>query len=118
MSDLARKRSPALARRRSREEVLEICREAWTQAALQNTPQFHFSIPATWSSGNQCAESLLLISKAELLPLQFQCPEHSGRQRLPHFNDVHEWDWLTLATKLGMEPYQLLLEADGDAPPS
>lgn len=97
-------------------EILEICREAWREAARKGTNQSTmFSLPLGQAK-TFCAASLVeetcaglkLITTTEYWLLKFHCPEHPVRVHLlPHFNDVHGWDWLTLATKLGVEPYTL-----------
>ena len=103
---------------RTPEEILEVCREAWREAALRDTKQARPGIGRLPDFDSFCAASLVeetckglkLITSPEYLSLKFHCPEHSRDKYLhplPHFNDCHGWDWLTLATKLGVEPYTL-----------
>ncbi len=78
------------------------------QAALDGTPQVY----GQWSNGRGgfCVNGLLGarlgFEKAGLMERDVQCPECGQKLltegwRTMHCNDVHRWDWLTLARKLG-----------------
>ena len=105
-------------------ELLERAREVWMAAALRDQRQFHVGGPDTGTTGDRtdCAGTLAIAeiglageSPAGLWKLMFVCPEHGPRAfSVIHFNNVrtwmagHNWDWLTLARKLGVSPYDLL----------
>ena len=108
----------------TRREILEVRREIWRGAALRDQRQFHLrrgdseDTESGVTGDPECAFTILPQSlyddhSCELL---FRCPEHTGEYDVRHWNNhPHAWDWLTLATKLGTEPYSLV-EPEKGAP--
>ena len=96
------------------EQALALAADAWVRAAMLDYPQSH--VGAKMVPEGACAASLIhencghwkTLTREAYLKLLFRCPDHTGFHPPPHFNDnPHNWDWLTLARKLGTEPYTL-----------
>ena len=100
----------------TRQELLDTAKELWMGAALRDQRQFHVGGPDTGTTGDRtdCAGTLVIAEIGlALWELRFVCPEHGSRAAgVTHFNNRaqmgHNWDWLTLARKLGVSPYDLL----------
>lgn len=98
----------------TRQEALEHAQEIWLVAAVRDQRQFHAGGPDSGTTGSrsECAVTIAIYS---IESLTFRCPKHRGVWDVRHFNDArdhaergHNWDWLTLARKLGIAPYDLL----------
>ena len=110
----------------TRHELLDTAKELWMGAALRDQRQFHAGGQDTGTQEDaECAGTLVVASLTGnrwgllgIWDLTFRCPEHGDGFGVVHFNNVvhgpvlktpgHAWDWLTLARKLGVAPYDLL----------
>ena len=95
----------------TKREVLQSAQAIWLDAAMRDLPQFRIGGAATWNLSGAHPECALTVLKGKLpiWKLLFRCAEHAGDRFPEHFNNApHNWDWLTLARKLGEPPYDLI----------